>query len=468
MSFFRAALRGANVSGKIEEAFGALKDILGYSRDGSQIAERLSDIPSAREVAGFPVVPPAGLTTGVKSVQPNVLSQHQSEGFMSDELIPPEQIAIGDLKDKTLMSIVGDTTGRHLVTGVSGEKFETPVKSLAGFQFTDVPGQGYAGDIGPTRSKLNEALVTENPYYASVLMGEQSGDFALHTGEIFGEMFKNAPIAAKNISKINKAIRNIGKPVKVKATDAKGAVIKNADGSFKMVGKTVYPYQNFTSVADPNAILEYIKNLPTGTDRAYFLKGLDKGGLQKMGVPRVADARLAAADLDQIGMDWGTTGYRGFVPDVEKGLFPTTPEQSTTYGTGIDKVGPSQSFTEEGRGIPGNLLFRDLAASRRDAGTGGRLVMSAPDYKVLEMSPKKAKQVVDDQLIEIISTFTELEKRGGRRAALQYAQELLSGGKITGQMISAARKANAPSWMIAAMAPALGALNNINEDGDGI
>ena len=95
MSFFRAALRGANVSGKIEEAFGALKDILGYSRDGSQIAERLSDIPSAREVAGFPVVPPAGLTTGVKSVQPNVLSQHQSEGFMSDELIPPARIAIG-------------------------------------------------------------------------------------------------------------------------------------------------------------------------------------------------------------------------------------------------------------------------------------------------------------------------------------------------------------------------------------
>ncbi len=44
-----------------------------------------------------------------------------------------------------------------------------------------------------------------------------------------------------------------------------------------------------------------------------------------------------------------------------------------------------------------------------------------------------------------------MEKRGGRAAAMRYAQELLSGGKITGDMIKAARKANAPTWMIAAM-----------------
>ena len=68
---------------------------------------------------------------------------------------------------------------------------------------------------------------------------------------------------------------------------------------------------------------------------------------------------------------------------------------------------------------------------------------------------------------KIVSTFTELERRGGRRAALQYAQELLSGGKITGQMIEAARKANIPSWMIAAMAPSLGALSNMSEDENG-
>ena len=53
---------------------------------------------------------------------------------------------------------------------------------------------------------------------------------------------------------------------------------------------------------------------------------------------------MAVADPAQIGMDWGTTGYRGFVPDLEKGALPTTRENSTTYDTGVDKVGQSQSF----------------------------------------------------------------------------------------------------------------------------
>lgn len=450
---------GTQVVDTLSDSFGALRNVLNYNRSGEQIADQITDIPSAREVGGLSFIPEAGATTSVESVQPRLLREHQSEGFISDETVPPEQIGIGDLKGKTLMSIVGDPTGRHIVTGVGGEDLPEPVASMAGFQYIDVPGQGYAGASGATSSKLNEARNTENPYYTSLMMGEQSGDFAMHTGEVFGQMFKNAPIAKKDISKIDEFIRNLGMPIKVKQT--------MPDGTVKNVGKTIKAFSDFPSVADPNAMLNYIRNLPTGTHRAYFLKGLDKAGLQKMGVPRVADARLAVADPAQIGMDWGTTGYRGFVPDLEKGALPTTRENSTTYDTGIDKVGQSQSFIEEGRGIPANLLYRDLAEKRRELGTGGNLVMNSADYKVYESSPKKAKQIVDDQLIEIVSTFTELERRGGRRAALQYAQQLLSEGKITGQMIEAARKANAPAWMLAAMAPSLGALGVMGEDEDG-
>jgi len=450
---------GTQVVDTLSDSFGALRNVLNYNRSGEQIADQITDIPSAREVGGLSFIPEAGATTSVESVQPRLLREHQSEGFISDETVPPEQIGIGDLKGKTLMSIVGDPTGRHIVTGVGGEDLPEPVASMAGFQYIDVPGQGYAGASGATSSKLNEARNTENPYYTSLMMGEQSGDFAMHTGEVFGQMFKNAPIAKKDITKIDEFIRNLGMPVKVKQT--------MPDGTVKNVGKTIKAFTDFPSVADPDAMLNYIRNLPTGTHRAYFLKGLDKAGLQKMGVPRVADARLAVADPAQIGMDWGTTGYRGFVPDLEKGALPTTRENSTTYDTGIDKVGQSQSFIEEGRGIPANLLYRDLAEKRRELGTGGNLVMNSADYKVYESSPKKSKQIVDDQLIEIVSTFTELERRGGRRAALQYAQQLLSEGKITGQMIEAARKANAPAWMLAAMAPSLGALGVMGEDEDG-
>ncbi len=461
MGLFQTIARGVGtqVIDTLSDSFGALKNVLNYNRSGAQIADQITDIPSAREVGGLSFIPEAGATTSVQSVQPRLLREHQSEGFISDETVPPEQIGIGDLKGKTLMSIVGDPTGRHVVTGVGGEDLPEPVASMAGFQYIDVPGQGYAGASGATSSKLNEARNTKNPYYTSLMMGEQSGDFAMHTGEVFGQMFRNAPIAKKDIPKIDEFIRNLGMPVKVKQT--------MPDGTVKNVGKTIKAFTDFPSVADPDAMLNYIRNLPTGTHRAYFLKGLDKAGLQKMGVPRVGDARLAVADPAQIGMDWGTTGYRGFVPDLEKGALPTTRENSTTYDTGVDKVGQSQSFIEEGRGIPANLLYSDLSAQRREAGTGGGLVMNSADYKVYESSPTKAKQPVTDKVIEIVSTFTELERRGGRRAALQYAQQLLSEGKITGQMIEAARKANAPAWMIAAMAPSLGALSSMGEDESG-
>ena len=461
MGLFQTIARGVGtqVIDTLSDSFGALKNVLNYNRSGAQIADQITNIPLAREVGGLSFIPEAGATTSVLSVQPRLLREHQSEGFISDETVPPEQIGIGDLKGKTLMSIVGDPTGRHVVTGVGGEDLPEPVASMAGFQYIDVPGQGYAGASGATSSKLNEARNTKNPYYTSLMMGEQSGDFAMHTGEVFGQMFRNAPIAKKDIPKIDEFIRNLGMPVKVKQT--------MPDGTVKNVGKTIKAFTDFPSVADPDAMLNYIRNLPTGTHRAYFLKGLDKAGLQKMGVPRVGDARLAVADPAQIGMDWGTTGYRGFVPDLEKGALPTTRENSTTYDTGVDKVGQSQSFIEEGRGIPANLLYSDLSAQRREAGTGGGLVMNSADYKVYESSPTKAKQPVTDKVIEIVSTFTELERRGGRRAALQYAQQLLSEGKITGQMIEAARKANAPAWMIAAMAPSLGALSSMGEDESG-
>jgi hypothetical protein len=446
----------------IEGVFGALKNLLNYKRDGAQIADRISDIPSAREVAGLSSIPEAGAFSNIKSEQANLLRNHFSQGYLSNETLPPEQITISDLKGKTLMSIVGDPTGRHTVTNLQGRALPEPVDSMAGFEYTDIPGQGYAGAKGPTNNKLNEALRTEDPYYTSVMMAEKSGDFAMHTGELFGQMLRNQgnmPLDTKDIPKIDEAIRGMGMPIKVK--------VKNPDGTEKMVGRTIYPFQSFTTVADPNSVLDFLKTLPTGTLRAAFLKGMDKAGLQKMGIPSVGQTRLALADAEQIGMDWGTTGYRGFVPDLNKGSFPTTAQNSTTYDTGVDKVGRSQSFLDGSRGIPANLLYRDNAAARREAGTGGNLVMNSADYKVLESSPKKAKQLVDDQLDEIISTFTEIERRGGRRASLQYAQELLSGGKITGKMIEAARKANIPSWMLAAIAPSLGALSGMGENKEG-
>ena len=428
-----------------------------YSRSGEEIVGRLSDVPSAKSVVG---VEDKGFGSGFTNLkQKDVLTSHQSTGYLSDEIVPPQvQASIAPLLNRDVLAIVGDPTGRQTVTGVGGDMLPEAVDSKAGFQYIDVPGQGYAGAQSATSSKANEAMESQDPYYMSFLMGEQSGDFSRHQGNIFGQMFNNAPISASDVPKVNEAIRSIGVPKTIPVRDPDGNFVYKKDGTKKTKGITVYPFTDFDTVAKPNAIFDYINDMPTGTMRAGFLKGMDKSGLQKMGVPKVSDARIAAADERQIGMDWGTVGYRGFTPDLDRGLYPTTSVESTTYDTGIGKVGEADTFIEGSQGIPANLFYRDKAEGMREKGTGGGLLMTPADYKGYEGSPKKAKQRIDDMAVETIDTFLEIERRQGRQAALQYAGSLLSGGKITSDLIKAARKANAPTWMLAAMAPAAGLL----------
>lgn len=409
-----------------------------YERKGSEIAERLRGTRSVGDVLGMEPTPAGAGFTKIGSKQPRILGEHTSTGIMSDELEAPEPETFSNLIGRDLLSIVGDNTGRHIVTGVKGRELENPVKSMAGFEYIDVPGQGYAGAQGAQSGKLNEALASEDPFLISVMMSEKSGDFARHTGNVYGEMAKFAEVASKDVEKVDEAIRNISQPITRK--------VVMPDGSVKMVRETIKPFTDFPSVKDPSALYNYINNLPTGTQRAYFLKGLDLAMLEKAGLPSVADARLAVADARQLGMDWGATGYRGFTPDLEKGLLKTTPEQSTTYDTGIDKLGKSKTLIGEGMGIPVNLVFRDLAAEMRAKGTGGRLAMGSPDYKVYESSPKRAKQRVDMQLADMLDTFVEIEQRFGRDMAMRYANDLLSGDKITGEMMTSARRAYAPGF----------------------
>ena len=198
---------------------------------------------------------------------------------------------------------------------------------------------------------------------------------------------------------------------------------------------------------------EYIAGLPSGGLRGEFLKGLDKGKYQKWGLPKVSDARLAVPDTNQLGMDWGTMGMRGFVPDVEKGIFSTTPDMSTTYQAAYDKVGDADTYLANSRGIPANLLMADLSEAQRlkSDGARGGLLMDSAIYKQLEMSPKVAKQKIEPINVDTVNTFLEVERTQGRDVAYAFAQKVLSGGKVTNALIKQARKMNAPQWVIAAM-----------------
>jgi hypothetical protein len=421
-----------------------------FEKRGSEIAARLAETPTAAGIARGVEAPPGAGYTSVKSLKPLALPEHYSAGLLDEMVQTPVQKNIEDFEGRTLMGIVGDQSGRHIVTDMNGIPIE-PTNTQGGFQYIDVPGQGYAGAQSATSGKLAEAARTEDPLYFSVMMGDQSSDFAVPQALLYGSLVDNTRLTRDQAAKANEIIRNISMSVKREVTQP--------DGTKKMVGETVRPFTGFKDVSAPGYLREYILSLPSGTQRAAFAKGLDTATLVKLGLPRMSDARLAMADPALIGMDWGSTGYRAFVPDLQRGMYKTTPEQSLTYDFGVDKVGPSYSLTGEGRGIPYALAFPDVASELRAKGTGGGLEMTSAAYKVFEGSHKRAKQLVNSEVIDLVGSFRDIEKRSGRETALRFANDVLKDVNVTPQMVEAARRANAPAWLIAAMAPALGLLD---------
>jgi hypothetical protein len=416
-----------------------------YTMRGSDIIARMQGIPSAAEIAGKKDIGTLGSGyTGQTVRGRSLLPEHESSGYLTGETSPPVAADWSSLQGKTILGLVGDPTGRKIVTNIDGTPLANPVMSQAGAEFADIGDNGWASAKSAMSSKLNAASQAADPYLMFLNMGDQSGDFAVHTGQMLGEAFKSAQIASKDIPMVDDAIRNIP----MSTID----VVTLPDGTEKKVSRTIRPFADFKSVVDPEHVSQYIQALPNGTMRAAFVKGLDRAGLQKVGVPDIGSLRMGLANPDMIGRDWLTAGYRGFTPDVSSGLLSTTPDTHATYDTMIKKIGPSETFDAGGNGVPANLLFSDFSEGQRAKGTGGQLVPTTADYKVYESSPYKSQQLMDERAINMVSTFTEIEKSHGREAALRYAKELLSGGRITGSMIDAAKRANAPKWLVAALA----------------
>jgi hypothetical protein len=419
-----------------------------YEMIGSDLRRNMGDEPSALDVMGKANEGKGSGFSNMKAQRSSIIDDHYSRGLLSNEMTPPEPLTFNDLAGKTIMGLVGDPTARKTVTQIGDLRLANPVDVQAGAEFMDI--YGYASALSAMSSQLREAASSDDAFFTFLQMGDKSGDFAKHTGEAVGEAFRAAmtsnsnPILRDKIPDIDAHIRKIGVSKSDKVVDKDGNEVLTAKGNPKTKSYTVYPFADFKSIADPNYMAEYIANIATGSERAAFIKGLDRDALQKAGVPNIGQIRVALANPDLIGRDFLTAGYRGFFPDYDKGLMPTTPDIHSTYDTYIDKIGASYNLDQGGGGVPANLLFVDKAEMQRAKGTGGLLVPTSADYKQYEMSPAASKQVMDDRAVELADTFIEIEKRLGRGAALRFANDLLSGGRISGSMIDSARKANAP------------------------
>ena len=351
------------------------------------------------EVEMYPGMPYAGTVVQGRAA----LDDLEVKGFEAGDTTPPTLMDIAQLKDKTIMPVVGDLTSDRIITSINDLELPEAVKLQAGAQFMDKGDQLWASDQGPMTGKLNVARQVEDPVYMHMAMGAKSGDFAKHSGAVLTEMFKAADLTKKQKTDLAELIRG---------------------QTFRKGTKTITPFTDFKDFTDPSYIGEYLAGLKAGSNRETFMKVLEKKAAQDLGAPDVTALRLAVTNPELFGTDFLNMGYRFGFPDVEGGNKPTDPSIHTTYGTYVDKK-PGTDAGTLGIDVPYTIMMRDVAAARRAEGKGGLLEGMPSDYKTFEMRPSNV-QVVDNQLIDEVSKFREIQEREGRERALRYARGLLA------------------------------------------
>ena len=388
--------------------FGALASLVQrYKNTGDTFVDQARVVDS---VEGATPSGPLGSAYSSQAVHGrDFLKDFEAGGFNINNVNAPRvETDFGWAEGMTLNPVVGDRTARRVVTDVNGEVLETPVDMSAGAEFMDTP-YAWASAQGAMTGKYNAMKADENPLLGFMAMGEQSGDFAKHTGNLVTEMFKTAKISKKNADLLSDFITSttIKKKVKGKPT------VRTPFADFKKGG-----------VSDPQYVQDYFNSLPSGASRAEFVKRLDSKAAKDLGAPNIAAARMATTNPDLVSTDWMNTGYRFSQPDMNRGLIPSG-GMHQTYDTMIARKPGTDTVTMDTGGIPYTLMYRDVADARRNTSGGkyGNIVPTTADYKSFEGNPSN-KSFINAQRVDEVSKFMQIEREQGREAAIKYAIDM--------------------------------------------
>ena len=388
--------------------FGALASLVQrYKNTGDTFVDQARVVDS---VEGATPSGPLGSAYSSQAVHGrDFLKDFEAGGFNINNVNAPRvETDFGWAEGMTLNPVVGDRTARRVVTDVNGEVLETPVDMSAGAEFMDTP-YAWASAQGAMTGKYNAMKADENPLLGFMAMGEKSGDFAKHTGNLVTEMFKTAKISKKNADLLSDFITSttIKKKVKGKPT------VRTPFADFKKGG-----------VSDPQYVQDYFNSLPSGASRAEFVKRLDSKAAKDLGAPNIAAARMATTNPDLVSTDWMNTGYRFSQPNMDQGLIPSG-GMHQTYDTMIARKPGTDTVTMDTGGIPYTLMYRDVADARRNTSGGkyGNIVPTTADYKSFEGNPSN-KSFINAQRVDEVSKFMQIERDQGREAAIKYAIDM--------------------------------------------
>ena len=350
-------------------------------------------------------------------------------GYTAPTLISPS-----DLQGTDMYFLAGDrTAGGREVTRVGQLQLKRPVRLEAGGEYMDTQ-DVWASHSGVMKPKQN---VFSNPANEGrdirvgfSPMGERSGDFAKHQGQLYAEMLYSSQMPKKTTKQVNAELKSIVGDFRQK-TLAKKNKQREKEGLKPLTRVTL---SDIPSVDSPDFIDWFDTQSPEQV-RKPFLQRMDKSDMKQLeGLPDVGEMRFAATNPDLVQSPSFSSGYRFATPDISRGLLSA---DHPSYDTKISKM-PGTGSQTFGADVPWTISARDtalprLAAAALEKGTfypgqnmpfSGRAYALPSDQRVFTMNPK-TKQKMDAQYVEEASTYLDRLQRGGIEDATQYEMNLI-------------------------------------------
>jgi len=350
-------------------------------------------------------------------------------GYTAPTLISPS-----DLQGTDMYFLAGDrTAGGREVTRVGQLQLKRPVRLEAGGEYMDTQ-DVWASHSGVMKPKQN---VFSNPANEGrdirvgfSPMGERSGDFAKHQGQLYAEMLYSSQMPKKTTKQVNAELKSIVGDFRQK-TLAKKNKQREKEGLKPLTRVTL---SDIPSVDSPDFIDWFDTQSPEQV-RKPFLQRMDKSDMKQLeGLPDVGEMRFAATNPDLVQSPSFSSGYRFATPDISRGLLSA---DHPSYDTKISKM-PGTGSQTFGADVPWTISARDtalprLAAAAKEKGTfypgqnmpfSGRAYTLPSDQRVFTMNPK-TKQFNDQQYVDEASTYIDRLRRGGIEDATRYEMNLI-------------------------------------------
>jgi hypothetical protein len=330
------------------------------------------------------------------TVAPNEFEVYGTDlgGLMSPNVVSPSEIQ--KIYDRIYFATGDRTSANRAIEQINDLILRVPGVTYGGPEYMDLL-RAWASEPTAMAAKANalqEVPEGVRSLLAYMPMGERSGDFSKHMSDVYGaatkvKMAGNAAPSSADVTKIN-----------------------------DLISKKFPKLKDVPSVAS-DQFADWLSGQKGGT-RAKIIKAFDGADFKALGMPDVSAVRFAVTNPDLVKSDALSVGYRMSEPDASGGIVRS--KEHPSYGAYLPMAEGTQNMTL-GYELPWWIGARDTALQK--IAPGGKTYALPKDIKSYMGNPR-IYQNIDQQWVDEASSYGDLLASEGKKAADDYARNLLS------------------------------------------